>query len=125
VFNAFKFTKALEEAGFSRVQAEIQVQVITEIIEDDLATKQDLKILEGSIKHEMTLLRGEIQALEGRMHGQMQSLEGRMQGDMQSLEGRMQNSMQTLEYRLTIKLGTLTILGFTTMATLMKFWILH
>jgi hypothetical protein len=30
-----------------------------------------------------------------------------------------------LERRLTIKLGTLMVIGFTTMATLLKFWIIH
>lgn len=84
MFNVFKFTKQLEEVGFSREQAEIQVQVITGIIEDDLATKHDLKILETNLR----------------------------------------NDVEKLEYRLTIKLGTLLIIGFTTMTTLMKFWLI-
>ena len=85
MFNVFKFTKQLEEAGFSRQQAEIQVQVMTEIIEEDLATKQDLKILETNVR----------------------------------------SDMQQLELRLIIKLGTLLVIGFTTMVTLMKFWVLQ
>jgi hypothetical protein len=84
MFNAFKLTKQLEEVGFSREQAEIQIQVITEIIEGDLATKQDLNMLGSNLR----------------------------------------NEMQQLEHRLTIKLGTLLIIGFTTLATLMKFWII-
>lgn len=50
MFNAFKYTKQLEEAGFSREQAEMQLQVISEIIEGDLATKQDVKNLETELK---------------------------------------------------------------------------
>ena len=83
--NAFKFTKQLEEAGFSRAQAEIQLQVMAEYIGGDLATKQDLKLLETSLL----------------------------------------SANQVLEYRITIKLGTLLVIGFTAMATLMKFWLLH
>ena len=85
MFNAFKYTKQLEEAGFSRQQAEIQLQVISEIVEGELATKQDLKILETSLL----------------------------------------SANQVLEYRIIIKLGTLLVVGFTTMATLMKFWLIR
>jgi hypothetical protein len=85
MFNAFKYTQQLEEAGFSRKQAEAQLQIIAEIVGDDLATKQDIKMLETNLE----------------------------------------NKMQQLEYRVIIKLGTLLIVGFTTMATLMKFWLLH
>ncbi len=85
MFNVFKYTKQLEEAGFSREQAEIQLQVISEIVEGELATKQDLKILETSLL----------------------------------------SANQVLEYRIIIKLGALLIVGFTTMATLMKFWTAH
>lgn len=85
MFNAFKFTKQLEDAGFSREQAEIQVQVITEIIEDDLATKADLRAVEVNLE----------------------------------------NKIQQIEYRMTVKIGTLLVIGFTTMVTLMKIWIGH
>jgi hypothetical protein len=85
MFNAFKYSKQLEEAGFSREQAEIQLQVITEIVEGDLATKQDLKIAVSNLE----------------------------------------NKMQQLEYRIVIKLGGLLIVGFTTMATLIKVWAPH
>lgn len=85
MFNVFKFTKLLEDVGFTRAQAEIQVQVFTEIIEEDLATKQDLKQLEISLESKIV----------------------------------------QLEYRMIIKLGGLMIIGFTTMVTLMKFWVLQ
>jgi hypothetical protein len=46
MFNTLKYTKLLEAAGVSRQQAETHVQIIAEIVEDRLATKQDLKELE-------------------------------------------------------------------------------
>lgn len=110
MFNAFKFTKQLEEVGFSREQAEIQVQVITEIIEDDLATKQDLKILESNLRGDSTGMRGELQQVESNLRGEIKSVRG---------------ELQQMEYRLIIKLGTLLVIGFTTMVTLMKIWIAH
>ncbi len=94
MFDAFRYSRELEAVGFSRDQAELQLRMITEIVEEDLATKQDLKILEESIlnKIEVKLTHFEIK-------------------------------IEQLEYRLTIKLGALMLLGFTSMATLMKFWL--
>lgn len=53
MFNAFKYTKQLEDAGFSREQAEIQLQIITEIVEGDLASKQDLNSSVERLEHKM------------------------------------------------------------------------
>ncbi len=52
MFNTFKYAKQLEEVGVPREQAEAQVQIIAEIVEGDLATKQDIK----EIKDEMQKL---------------------------------------------------------------------
>lgn len=46
MFNTLKYARKLEEVGVSRDQAEAHVQIIAEIIEGDVATKQDLKELE-------------------------------------------------------------------------------
>jgi hypothetical protein len=83
--DTLKYVKILEGAGVTREQAEAHVQLITEITEGDLATKQDLKIFEINLE----------------------------------------SKIQQLEYRIIIKLGTLLIIGFTTMATLMKFFLLR
>lgn len=45
--------------------------------------------------------------------------------DLKMLETNLENKIQQLEYRITIKLGTLLIIGFTAMSTLMKFWLIH
>ena len=43
MFNTLTFSKILEDAGVPRAQAEAHVQVLAEIVQSDLATKQDLK----------------------------------------------------------------------------------
>jgi hypothetical protein len=103
VFNAFKYTKQLEEAGFSREQAELQLQVITEIVEGDLATKQDLAILKTDL----------LNAIDAKANL------------FEIKTNNLENKIQQLEYRITIKLGSLLIIGFTTMATLIKIWLSH
>lgn len=48
--NALKYVRILEGAGISREQAEAHVQIISEITEGDLATKQDIKNLETKLE---------------------------------------------------------------------------
>ncbi len=40
--NALKYVKILEGTGITREQAEAHVQIISDILEGDLVTKQDL-----------------------------------------------------------------------------------
>jgi hypothetical protein len=53
MFHSLKYAKILEEAGFTRQQAETSVKVLVEIMDDKFATKQDLKDLSQDLRHEM------------------------------------------------------------------------
>ena len=46
VFNSLNYAKRLEQAGFTREQAEAQANIMTEIVDEKIATKQDLRELE-------------------------------------------------------------------------------
>jgi hypothetical protein len=46
MFDTLRYSKILEAVGVSRDQAEAHIRIIAEIVEGDLATKQDLKELE-------------------------------------------------------------------------------
>jgi hypothetical protein len=58
IFDTLAYAKKLKAAGFTEEQAEIQAQALAEIIEERLATKQDLKELELRLKHDLTLRLG-------------------------------------------------------------------
>lgn len=49
VFNSLNYAKRLEPAGFTRQQAEVQANIMTEIVDEKIATKQDLRVLEYRI----------------------------------------------------------------------------
>ncbi len=53
IFDTLAYAKKLKAAGFTDDQAEIQAQTLVEIIEERLATKQDLKELELSLKQDL------------------------------------------------------------------------
>jgi len=46
LINTLEYAKRLEAAGVSRKQAEAHIQIISNVVEVDMATKQDLKELE-------------------------------------------------------------------------------
>ena len=50
MFNTLRYRKILEAVGISRDHAEAHVTIIAEIIEDELATKQDMKDLKDELQ---------------------------------------------------------------------------
>lgn len=61
-FDTLAYAKKLKAAGVPENQAEIQAEAFAEIIEERLATKQDLKELELRLKHDLTLRLGGMMA---------------------------------------------------------------
>lgn len=49
MFDTLKYSKALEAVGISRDQAEAHIRIIAEIVEDEMATKQDIKELKDEM----------------------------------------------------------------------------
>lgn len=58
MFDTLRYSKVLESAGVSRDQAEAHVKIIAEIVEDDLASKQDLKELEYRLITKLSAILG-------------------------------------------------------------------
>jgi hypothetical protein len=66
-FDSHAFVKKLIKAGMPEEQAEVLAESQTELIDEKLATKKDLKELETELKHE-------IKELESRMTIRLGSL---------------------------------------------------
>ena len=49
MFDTHQFVKKLTSAGFSEQQAEVQAEAIAGLIEDQLASKKDIKLLESEL----------------------------------------------------------------------------
>ena len=52
-FDTLKYTKTLIKAGVPQVQAEGQANALAELVEEQLATKQDLKELEYRLENRL------------------------------------------------------------------------
>jgi len=51
--NILRYTKRLEDLGLSRELAETHVQILAEVIEGDVATKQDLNQTKEGLEHKI------------------------------------------------------------------------
>jgi len=58
VFDTHSYVKKLKAVGFSEEQAEVQVEALSALIEEQLATKRDLKELEERLTYRLTLRLG-------------------------------------------------------------------
>jgi predicted RNase H-like nuclease (RuvC/YqgF family) len=108
-FDTLKFAKRLKEAGFTEQQAEALAAAEAEFIEDNLATKRDLKELETALKRDIKELDVKIEQLRAEL-----------KRDIEELETTLKRDLKDLDYRMTIKLGGLMVVAVSAMATLVK-----
>jgi len=90
-FNSLSYVRKLKAVGVPEKQAEVQAEVMLELIESQLVTKRDQRESEFSLKR-----------------------------DIKELELRIHASMKELESSLTLKMGALAGFTITVLAVLIK-----
>ena len=144
-FDTLEYAKILIDAGMDRslaeAQSEAQVKMISSIVNEKLATKDDIKELKSDIK-ELKLdtelkfneldkkitdvdnrLSGQITELDNRLSGQITQLDNRLSGQIAELKidgNDMKNRIDNLETKLVVKLGGIVVIALTAMTVLMK-----
>ncbi len=103
MFNTLRYAKILEESGFSRDQAETSIKILVEIMEDKLATKQDLSELGLAMKQDIAEVRQELKR------------------DILDLRHETKKDHLELKHELTLRLGAMITAGIGILAALHKF----
>lgn len=67
MFNALKYTEYLKAVGFEPEQAEKLVNVLVEIMDENLATKFDLKELEMRLDNRFNSLQSQVEKTEYKL----------------------------------------------------------
>ena len=123
-FDTHAFVKELTQAGMPEEQAEVLARSQAMLIDEKLATKQDLKELELRLKRDIQELKRDIQELETRLVRDMQEMEANLKRDMKELEMRLTRDMQEMELRLkhdlTVRLGSMMVVAIGVVAALVK-----
>ncbi len=96
MFNSLKYVKQLEEAGVTRLQAEVHLQIMTEIIETNLATKQDIEDLKSKDLRDITV-------------------------KLDTLTAAMLHGFEKLESKMTVNLGAIVIGAVGALFMLLKY----
>lgn len=112
MFNALKYSKDLEAAGFSREQAEATIDVFFKFMEHNFATKEDINSLRGEVREAINGVRLELNDLRTEMNGKMTGI--------QSEFSQLKHEFQSLEQRMTIKFGLMQTAGIAFLAALIK-----
>jgi hypothetical protein len=98
IFDTLRYARTLMQGGIPQQHAEAQAAALAEVIDNELATKRDLKDLEISFSKD-------INNLEVSLKKDMNNLEISLRGDMNDLRTNIANLESRLENKLLIKLG--------------------
>ena len=105
-FDTLRYAKKLKEVGVPEAQAEVQAEalreqseVVQEFIEQNLATKGDLKWLEKEMKTEL-------RTVEERLTNRINETNSRI---------------NEMSYKITIRLGGMLVAGIIVLGVLIKF----
>ncbi len=93
----------LKKVGFTQEQAEVQTQIITEVNENSLATKQDVKNLEETSDAEITLVRQDISELRQ----EVKDLRQEMRSEFVLVRKEMELMKSDILVKITIIMSTL------------------
>ena len=101
-FNTLAYAKKLKAVGFTEDQAEVQAEALAQIIDERLATKQDI-----------LALRRDINGLENSLRRDMKEMDNSLRRDMKEMELR-------LKHDLTLRLGAMLAATVAIFAALVK-----
>jgi len=119
-FDTLTYAKKLRDAGFTQEQAEVQAHALADIVEERLATKQDIATLRRDMKEMETSLKHDMKEMETSLKRDMKALETSLHRDLQERDTSLHRDMKDMEYRLTIRLGAMLAVSITIMGALVK-----
>ena len=107
MFNALKYTENLKKSGFSQEQSDKILNVLIEVMDQNLASKTDLKEATKTLRQEMkdieASLRQEMKDIEASLRQEIAEL----RQEIKELRTEFHHEMKALEMRMTIKLGSM------------------
>jgi hypothetical protein len=96
VFDTLAYARRLKKVGVSEEQAEVQAEALAAVVNDQLVTKEDLRVV--ATRQELSDLRQEFKELKQELR----------------------QDLRELEHRLTVRLGTMMTVAVGALAALVK-----
>lgn len=125
------YFKKLEAAGFTRKQAETTVEIMSDYISGNFATREDIKDVRGDMKAEFADLRADMNAEFADVRADMKAEFAAVRSEMASgfadvkaefaaVRAEVRADMLSLENRLTLRLGGMLFVAVGALAALIK-----
>ena len=119
IFDTHAFVKQLTEAGMPEPQAEVLARTQAALIDERLATKEDLQALESRLSSQLkeleTRLINQNKELDARLTSQNKELDARLTHQIKELDARLTHQISEMEsrlkYDLTIRLGSMFVVA--------------
>ena len=99
LFDTLKFSRKLENAGFSHEQATGAAEAFSEVVSDGVATKADINKLENKIEG----VEARLESVETRLESKIEGVETRLESKIEGVEAK----LETVETRLESKIDLL------------------
>lgn len=115
-----EYSRKLEEAGLTRQQAEVHLNILEEVIEGEMATKVDILALDTKIQIVENKLTSKIEELDHRLSSRIEELDNRLTAKIEELDTKMTNGFKELEYKLTIRLGMMLTVAVSALGVMIK-----
>lgn len=120
MFNTLKYAKILQEVGFTREQSEATVVMLSEVMDEKLATKEDIFRLQVATREDFVRLeaatREDFVRLEAATREDFVRLETATKEDIQLLR----RDMQLMKSELIIKMGAMQAASIAIIVALIK-----
>ena len=125
-FDTHAFVKCLTQAGMDEQQAEALVACQVQLINDSLATKQDIEEVKldiEEVKRDIEEVKRDIEEVKLDIQAVKKDIE-EVKLDIQAVKkdiAALKTDMQKMELRLTLRLGSVIIVTMGVFATLVRF----
>ena len=130
-FDTLAYARKLKSVGFTEDQAEVQAEALVQIIDERLATKQDIFSIKRDIEElkrdmkEMDVsLKRNIKEMYISLRRDMKGMDTSLKRDMKEMDTSLKRDMKEMELRLkhdlTLRLGAMMTAGIAIIAALVK-----
>ena len=118
IVNVFGYAERLEKSGFTKSQAEASLQILVEVMNQEFATKEDIRMLSKELEQSNFALRSEIGVLRSDLHSEI----GMLRKELHSEVALIRSDMDKLGDKLTIRLGGMMLAGFSLMFAMLQIY---
>jgi hypothetical protein len=99
-FDTLTYAKRLREAGFTERQAEAQAEALRAVVDENLATKRDLKELESRLEIRFMEIDAHIKELETRLVVRMTEIKTGLEVRIKELDLRIETVHNSIDLKI-------------------------